>query len=385
MLKKIFTNPIIFIGLGHAVADFGSGAIPVMIPYLKEAFGLSYSQVGLIFFLNNLTASVIQPLFGYLTDKRSLPWLLPLCAALVGICLGLSGHATSYNLYLLAIIITGVACAAFHPQASRSVRLLSELHNRGKNMGYFLVFGNGGMAIGSLAMTAFLTLSGDMKNSIYFAIPGVLVALLLYFNMDKITISEVLPTTQSAVSSKSSLPFKSLLLVLTFIFIRSTTHAGIAAYIPLYYITMGMDKTLASSLLSIYLIAGAMGTLFGGNLSDKLSRKQVIVGSMLIIIPMLYLMPRTAGLPAAALLAVTGFFFLASFGPTVLIAQDLMPNYIGLASGLSIGLSVGLGGCGVLALGTLADYIGLEAILKFLAIMPLLAALLAMMFPKENK
>ena len=387
MLKRIFTNPIILIGLGHLVADFGAGAIPIMIPYLKDMFALTYAQVGMIVFLNNLTASVIQPIFGYLTDKKSLPWLMPIGAGFVGVGLALAANATTYNMFLVFIIMTGCACAAFHPQGSKSVSLLSEPHTRGMNMGYFLVFGNSGMAIGSLVMTALAAMPGDIKNAVWFAIPGIAVFLLLYFNMKSITIEapKKPKAADGSVVEDEPIPKKLLFMVLSFIFVRSTTHAGVAAYIPLFFINYtGMDKSLASSLISIYLIAGAAGTLFGGGLSDKLGRKRVIIASMLIIVPMIYILPRVSGLTAALFLAVIGFFFLASFGPTVVIAQEMMPNHIGSAPGLTIGFSVGLGGCGVMALGALADVFSLEVVLKSLAILPLLAAGFATFLPSDR-
>lgn len=386
MLKRTFTNPIILIGLGHFAADFGGGAIPIMIPYLKEMFALTYAQVGMIMFLNNLTASVIQPVFGYLTDKKSLPWLMPIGAGFVGVGLALAANSNSYNMFLLFIILTGCACAAFHPQGSKSVSLLSEQHTRGMNMGYFLVFGNSGMAVGSLAMTAMAAMPGGISNAAWFAVPGIAVFLLLYFNLKRITIDapKVTKVVDGTVES-APIPKKLLFMVLAFIFVRSTTHAGVAAYIPLYFINYtGMDKALASSLISIYLIAGAAGTLFGGGLSDRLGRKRVIIASMLIIVPMIYVLPRVDGLTGAILMAVIGFFFLASFGPTVVIAQEMMPNNIGLASGLTIGFSVGLGGCGVMALGALADVFSLDVVLKSLAVLPLLAAVFAMSFPREE-
>ena len=386
MLKNIFTNPIILIGLGHLVADFGAGAIPIMIPYLKEMFALSYAQIGMIVLLNNLTASVIQPIFGYWTDKKSLPLLMPIGAGFVGIGLALAANANSYHMYLFFIILTGCACSAFHPQGSKSVSLLSEPHTRGMNMGYFLVFGNSGMAIGSLLMTALATLPGGIKNAAWFALPSILVFFLLYHNLKNITIKQT-PRPQSKGGKQEDAPFpkKMLFMVLAFIFVRSTTHAGVAAYIPLYFINyMNMDKALASSLISIYLIAGAVGTLFGGGLSDKLGRKRVIIASMLIIVPMIYILPRVSGIAGAVLMAIIGFFFLASFGPTVVIAQEMMPNNVGLASGLTIGFSVGLGGCGVMALGALADVFSLDIVLKSLAILPLLAAGFAAFLPKEE-
>lgn len=387
MLKKLFANPVILIGLGHLAADFGAGAIPIMVPYLKEMFALTYAQVGMIIFLNNLTASVIQPVFGYMTDKKSMPWLMPLGAGFVGIGLALAANSDSYAMYLFFIILTGCACAAFHPQGSRSVSLLSEPHTRGMNMGYFLVFGNSGMAIGSLAMTALAALPGGIKNAIWFALPGVLVFLLLYYNLNKITIVPQQKAATGGVEAVDTpIPKKLLFFVLAFIFVRSTTHAGVAAYIPLYFINYtGMEKSLASSLISIYLIAGAAGTLFGGGLSDKLGRKRVIIASMLIITPMIYILPRVSGLTGALFMAVIGFFFLASFGPTVVIAQEMMPNHIGLASGLTIGFSVGLGGCGVMAMGALADVFSLDMVLKSLAVLPLLAAAFAMFLPSDRQ
>ena len=382
---KFLSSPLILITIGHVMTDLQAGAIPIIIPHLKEIFALSYTQVGFIVLLQNLTSSVIQPLFGYITDKKSMPWILPLGAAVSGAGFAATGLAPSYNWLLLIVIITGFASASFHPQASRSINLISNENNKGKNMGIFLVGGNGGMALGSIAMAFLVMLPGGVANTAYFILPAILIFIFLYRCLPQLNISrpKVLQDKKGGGSGISN--YKTLALILVFIFVRSSTLTGIVTYVPMYYIKhMGVTPTFAGSLVSVYLLCGAIGTLVGGTLSDRLGRRNVIVASMLLCIPLVYLLFHTEGILSGVVMAATGFCMVASFGPIVILMQDLMPNNIGMASGLTIGFSVGLGGCGVLLIGKLADMFGLPFIINVLIGASIVAFLLAAMLPKQQ-
>lgn len=174
MQKKNFL-PILALAVGHLVTDLQAGALPIVLPHLKELFTLSYSQLAAIVLTQNITSSVIQPVFGYITDKRSMPVLLPFCAAMAGAGFAAIGWVSSYTLILLTVIIIGIASATYHPQASKTVNFLSDENSKAKNMGIFSLGGNAGMAVGSILMTFLIGLQDGIHNTMYFILPGLLV------------------------------------------------------------------------------------------------------------------------------------------------------------------------------------------------------------------
>ena len=148
MLKNI-SMPVVALALGHLVTDLQAGALPIVLPHLKELFALSYSQLAFIVLTQNITSSVIQPLFGYITDKKSLPGMLPFCAAMAGAGFAFVGWVSAYALLMCTVVVIGVASATYHPQASKTTNFLSTDNNKAANMGLFSLGGNAGMAAGS--------------------------------------------------------------------------------------------------------------------------------------------------------------------------------------------------------------------------------------------
>lgn len=382
--KEPFINKaLVLLSASHLVTDLTSGALPVMLPFLKTAFDLTYAQVGVVVMAQNFTSSVIQPLFGYLADRRSLPWIIPVGALVGGVGLALSGLVGSYHLLLACVIISGLGIAAFHPQGSKSAHFVSAKSRRGQSMAVFALGGNAGMACGTIFMTALLTLPGELINTTYFCVPALVTAALLWLNLP--AVSPAQPAGGAAArkgEAAPALPYFLLTVLLLFIFIRSCVHAGLTTYIPLYYVHyLGGSPAYASSLLSIFLLAGVGGTYVGGTLSDKLGRKTVIMGSMLISWPLVALFPFTSGLTTLVLVAVTGFVLISTYSPLVVLAQEMMPGYEALAAGLTIGFTVGLGGVGATGLGYIADYFGVPSVFTTIALLPPLTVLLATKLP----
>ena len=381
---KFITKPLLLLTTGHFVTDLSQGALPILLPFLKELFALSYAQVGLIVLIQNVTSSVIQPLFGYITDKVTLPWLLPASILLAGSGLALTGHAPSYALLLTIVIITGLGVAGFHPQASRSANLVSPTAVRGRSMGLFSVGGNFGMASGSMAMTLLLLLPGGLHNTVWFLLPASLTALAFLQFRRHLTIHSDIKKEQAAHQSptQSSVPKALLAILLLFIFIRSSIHTGLSTYIPLYYINyLNGDPLYASYLLTIFLLGGVAGTFCGASLSDRFGRKMIILVSMLVSFPLIALIPLTSGLITLLLVSVIGFALISSFATTVVLAQEMMPNRIGMAAGLTIGFSIGLGGLGATLLGAFADRFGIADVFTVLAVLPLAGALCVLKLP----
>ena len=383
--------PVVALALGHLVTDMQAGALPIVLPQLKELFSLSYSQFAAIVLLQNIMSSVIQPAFGYLTDRRSLPRFLPLCAALAGAGFAFVGWVSSYTLLLCTVIFISLASATYHPQASKTVNFLSDDTNRTKNMGLFSIGGNAGMAVGSIFMTFLLGLAGGIHNTMYFAIPGLLVFLLMAKAMpDYIRVNkehEVQQAKKAADGTSEKMSYFALFLILFYIFMRSSIHSGISTYLPLYFIKFrGFEAVFSSSLVSGFLLGGVAGTYVGSILSDRLGARKILLGSITLSIPAIYCITiATTKLFAMASVVIAGFCIIGSFATTIIIAQCMMPNNVGMASGLTIGLSVGLGGFGVTILGVLADKFGLPMVMQLLVWLPIVAAITAIWIPIPKK
>lgn len=383
--------PVVALALGHLVTDMQAGALPIVLPQLKELFSLSYSQLAAIVLLQNIMSSVIQPAFGYLTDRRSLPRFLPLCAALAGAGFAFVGWVSSYTLLLCTVIFISLASATYHPQASKTVNFLSDDTNRTKNMGLFSIGGNAGMAVGSIFMTFLLGLAGGIHNTMYFAVPGLLVFLLMAKAMpDYIRVNkehEVQQAKKAADGTSEKMSYFALFLILFYIFMRSSIHSGISTYLPLYFMKFrGFEAVFSSSLVSGFLLGGVAGTYVGSILSDRLGARKILLGSITLSIPAIYCITiATTKLFAMASVVIAGFCIIGSFATTIIIAQCMMPNNVGMASGLTIGFSVGLGGFCVTILGVLADKFGLPMVMQLLVWLPIVAAITAIWIPIPKK
>lgn len=389
-MNKVY-YPVVALAIGHLVTDMQAGALPIVLPQLKELFSLSYSQLAAIVLLQNIMSSVIQPAFGYLTDKRSLPRCLPLCAAMAGAGFAFVGWVSSYSLLLCTVIFISLASATYHPQASKTVNFLSDDTNRTQNMGIFSIGGNAGMAVGSILMTFLLGLAGGLHNTMYFAIPGLLVFVLMAKAMpDYIRVNkehELKQAQQASQGTSEKISYWALFLILFYIFMRSSIHSGISTYLPLYFMKFrGFEAVAASSLVSGFLLGGVAGNYIGAILSDKLGARKILLGSITLSIPAIYCITiATTQFFAMLSVVMAGFFIIGSFATTIIIAQCMLPNNVGMASGLTIGFSVGLGGFGVTILGALADKFGLPAVMQLMAWLPIIAAVVAIGIPIPQK
>lgn len=388
-VKKSYFSPLVLITLGHFATDLGQGALPVLLPYIKQIFDLTYTQVATVVLVQSFTSSVIQPLFGYITDKVSLPILLPISVFLASLGTSLMGYAPSYYWLLFIVVVFGLGSATFHPQGAASINLLSEKSTRGRSMGTFSIGGNLGFSMGALLMTFLLTsISGGVQNTIYFIIPGTIAAVLIYLKMPKYNKPTVKIESKEVLDKETSvsIPWFILTILLAFIFIRSTIQYGLQTYIPLYYVEyLNVEESGASYLVSLFLLGGAFGTFMGAALSDKLGRKKIIVSSMAVSVPLVFLIPYATGILSYFVVFFAGAALISSFATTLVYAQEMMPDNVGMASGLTIGFSVGLGGVGTTLLGIFADKFTLYEVMIGMTILPLIGLFMALLLPRIPK
>ncbi len=368
---------------GHLFTDVAQGAVPALLPFLVWRDHLSYAAASALVLAATISSSVIQPVFGHLSDRLSLPWLMPLGPALGGLGIALVGLASSYALIFAAVLLSGVGVAAFHPEGSRFANYVSG-ERRASGMSLFSVGGNVGFALGPVLLTPALLAFG-MHGTLLVLIPTWLMAAVLAHELPRLRgfRSDVVGGRVKRTDAHEAWgPFAVLASVIA---VRSFIYFGLVTFIPLYYgHVLHAGKTLGSVALTAMLIGGAVGTLIGGPLADRFGRRTVLTGSMLVIPGLVVgflLSGQTLGIVFAAL---AGAATIATFSVTIVMGQEFLPGRLGVSAGVTIGLSIGLGGVGAPLLGLLADAHGLRSVFEAIAVLPVLALVLTILLPRAG-
>jgi FSR family fosmidomycin resistance protein-like MFS transporter len=369
--------PLLLMFLGHVWVDASQGILPVVLAKLKDVFSLNYFQVGLIMTVLNLSASVIQPLFGHISDRVRTGWFVPMGILWTALTMGLLGWAPSYVVAVLLVGFAGLGLAAFHPRAMMAVYLVSG-SRRGLGAAIFTTGGNVGFALGPV-VGSFLVLGFGLHATLGVLVPGVLLFLAIYFYPGDFLRREAVDQDESHKNSQGALEpiaWVSLTAVCLIVVLRSWVYMSFITYLPMFLLTQGVDLKSGSLILALFLACGAAAGLYGGHLSDRIGRRGVVAVSLLIFPLLTALFILSKGPLQWLLAAASGAALLASFSVTVVMAQELLPRQLGLASGLILGLGFGAGGMGTAVSGYLADKLGLYHAVWILAFIPLLAAIL---------
>jgi MFS transporter, FSR family, fosmidomycin resistance protein len=366
---------------GHLATDFANGALPALLPFLKDRFSLSYTAVGGLILASQASSSLIQPLFGLWSDRRGAMWLLPAGIALAGIGIALAADAPSYWLVVLLVLVSGVGVAAFHPEGSKFAGFVSG-RRRASGMAWFSIGGNLGYALGPVATTAVVA-SLDLRGGLLLAVPSIVVAAAIVLSSPYLRGFAPEPSAARARAGEDDPSAMKLLLGV--IALRSVAWFGLITFVPLWEVSLGHSKSHGNHLLALMLFAGGVGTLVLGPLADRVGRRPVLVGSVVATGPLMLVFVLVGGVPGAAALALVGACVVGTFGVTMVMGQEYMPRHVGTASGLVIGLSVGLGGVAALALGWVADATSLRTALFVAAAAPMLAIVLAALLPAARR
>ncbi|XKE95004.1 MFS transporter [Metaplanococcus flavidus] len=384
--------PVMFaIGACHLLNDTLQAVIPAMFPILEEERGLTFTQLGLIAFALNMVASVLQPVVGYISDKKPMPYALPL--GMTSSFLGIAGlaFAPEYWMILVSVMFLGFGSAVFHPEGSR-VSYMAAGSKRGLSQSIYQVGGNSGQALAPLISAFILVPLGQTGAALF-----LFVAALGIFILSKISrwYKEQLEQEKLQKVKKvllSSLPEMTrkqvgiaLTLLLIIIFARSFYVTNITSFY-IFHLMEAYGLTIQQGQLYIFLFlgVGAAGTFFGGPLADKIGRKNVIVLSLVVPIPLALILPYMPLFAVLLLLGLIGFFIMLSFSVTVVYAQELVPSKIGTMAGLTVGLAFGMGAIGGVVIGILMDSIGVYETMVVVSFLPLLG-LVGLGLPKDRK
>jgi MFS transporter, FSR family, fosmidomycin resistance protein len=366
------------LGAGHLCIDLCQGAVPALLPFLASRHGYSYAALGALLLFSTIGSSIIQPAFGMLSDRFARPWLMPAGLALAAVGIGFAGPAPSYALTATAVVLSGLGVAAFHPEAAKFAGLASR-ERRGRGMSLFTVGGNAGFAIGPLLTTPLVLVFG-LSGTLALALLPLTASIVLARELPRLRRLEEQRPPRTVTAGRDRWGAFSRLSAL--IAVRSGVHFGLQAFVPAYFVAeLATSKATGNLALTLFLAAGAVGTLVGGGLVDRWGARTVLVATMVAILPPLIVLPLVGEVAAMALVAVIGFFTIASFSVTVVLGQAYLPNHVGLASGVTLGLAIGLGGVSATVLGTVADAWGLNAVLWTMAVLPIPAILLAVSLP----
>lgn len=371
------------LSIGHLIVDLTQGVLPILTPLLAQNFHLSYFQVGTVALAFTISSAIIQPIFGVLSDRYSMPWLMPLGLFLSGLGLAMIGIVHSYGLLLFAVLLSGIGVAGYHPEGSKLAHFLSEDSKAGSSMAVFSVGGNLGFGLGPMLAVFVLSFAG-LGSIQGVMIPGALGAVVFMFLMPRYkkilaenSHKQKKAKEQTVISGDR---VGSLILLILYVTIRSWIQSGLVYFIPFYFPSFkGISEPVY--LVSTFLLAGVVGTILGGPFADRFGGRNGLLVSMIVSLITVYPFLHLNGTWIPILAFIVGASLISTFSTTVVFGQRLLPHNIGLASGLMLGFAIGMGSIGVTLLGAIADHMGLPFTMNIICMLPVLGIILAFTLP----
>jgi len=390
VVQKTIFSVLIAISVGHLINDMLQSVIPSVYPLLRQNFHLNYTQIGLITFTFNVTASLLQPVVGTFTDRKPRPYSLPVGMGLTLAGIILLAMAPSYIALLCAVAVMGVGSSIFHPESSRLARVASG-GKKGLAQSIFQLGGNAGSAVGPL-LVALIVVTRGQHYILWFTLVALLGIILLskvsQWYQGHLVKKAANPSHKEEVRSHLSKAkvTTSLIVLLLLIFSKFFYLASMTNYFTFFLIGK-FHLTIKQSQLYLFLFLAsvAAGTLIGGFLGDKFGRKYVIWFSILGVAPFSLLLPHASLQWTIVLAVIIGIILSSAFSAIVVYGQELVPGKVGMVSGLFFGLAFGMGGLGSAYLGWLADQKGINYVFSVCAYLPLIGIITGLLPDIEGK
>ena len=374
--------------LGHLSVDWCQGAIPALLPYFIRNYDLSYQAAGTLIFANVLVASVLQPLFGYYSDRISRPWFIPLGTLLCGIAVAVMGFCTSFYAIFATAMLCGVGSAVFHPEAALMVNRIAA-KAKGQALGTFSVGGNAGFAIGPIA-AGICAYKLGIHSLLLFGVVNTVLAFALWRKMPhvlrQVSLSDTRQTEKQEKKSKEN-DWKSFAILSFPIFARSVGFTLSNTFIPIYWMTvLHTSATQGTTALSILFTMGACITFGGGLLADRFGYVKIIRAAFFCMVPAYLLLTHTTDVRiATALLIPAAVSIFMPYSPIVVLGQTYLAKNAGFASGVTLGLTTTLGGIFAPLVGGAADRWGLVPALQIFWIAGLIGLIASFFLPEPEK
>jgi FSR family fosmidomycin resistance protein-like MFS transporter len=382
--EKTAFSVILAVSFCHMLNDIMQSLLTALYPLLKANYSLDFVQIGLLTFTFQLTASMLQPAVGIITDRWALPYSLPV--AMLSTCSGLIllANAHDFSMLLLAASLIGVGSAIFHPESSRIARLASG-GRHGLAQSLFQVGGNAGSAMGPL-LAAFIVLPFGQGSLSWFSIVAIIGFFVLswvstwYVRHRRSSMSKPAPSRALPLPKNRVIWAVAVLVLLTAT--KNVYMASISSYFTFFVIEkFSVSVQQAQLMLFLFLGAAAAGTFLGGPIGDRYGARFVIWFSILGVIPFALMLPYANLFWTGVLSIIIGFIFSAAFSAIVVFAQELVPGRVGLIAGVFFGFAFGFGGMGAALLGIFADRQGIEFVYTICSYLPLLG-ILTILLPK---
>jgi FSR family fosmidomycin resistance protein-like MFS transporter len=378
---------LIALSATHLLNDMIQSLIPAIYPIIKSAYGLDFSQVGLITLTFQTTAALLQPVVGHYTDRRPMPYsmVVGMGCSLTGL-LGLA-YASSYGLLLVSAAFVGLGSSIFHPEATRMARNASG-GKQGFAQGIFQVGGQSGSALGPL-LAAFVIVPRGQTSLAWFSAAALAAMMLMVWTIRAYARSRrkheaaILAAAAPAARPAPARPVHttativvSLVILVVLLFSKSAYSSSFNSFYTFYLIQkFGVSVQASQMMLFLFLAAAAVGTFGGGILGDKIGRKNIIWFSILGALPFTLMLPFANLFWTGVLTVVINLIMSSAFAAILIYAIELLPNRIGMIGGLFYGLSFGLGGVAAAMLGEAADHVGIETLYRICSFLPMLGLL----------
>ena len=380
-------NRLVYLfSLGHFAVDWCQGAVPALLPYFILQYDLSYREAATLIFANMMVASVIQPVFGYYSDKVSKPWFVPLGPLLAGASVVWIGFSTSYASLFAAAMMCGLGSSLFHPEGALMVNRIAG-GEKGRALGSFSVGGNAGFAVGPAA-AGLCAYGVGIEGLALFGVVNAAIAAAIFFCMPRAlraaAQSEAAAKKKRSAAENDWVSFGKLSVI---ILARALGFTLCNTFIPLYWIhVLGTDEGAGSTALSILFTVGACLTYGGGLLADRFSMRTIIRGAFLVMIPAMFLLTNSTDVTmATALLLPAAAAIFMPYSPIVVLGQTYLAKNAGFASGVTLGLTTTLGGLFAPVVGWAADLWGLQNALQILWVAGIAGFAAAMSLPKDRE
>ncbi len=378
------------LSLAHLLNDLVQSMIPALYPLIKDTYKLDFMQIGFITLAFQVTSSLLQPLLGYVTDRRPWPYAMVagMCSTLAGLLLLSFAH--SYAVVLLAAGLIGLGSAVFHPEATRMARHAAA-GRQGLAQGVFQVGGHVGYAVGPLLAAAVVMPRGQESLSWFSGVVLLAMGLMGWIGSRYAAMRREQASAKGHGDDVAShgLPKGRVMLAMAVLIVLLISKNGYTAAFTSYYTfyliqRFGIEVQLSQIMLFLYLVVGAVGVILGGMIGDRIGRDRVIWLSILGSLPFALMLPYADLFWTGVLSVIVSFIMASAFSAILIYAIDLVPHRVGLVGGLFYGLSFGLGGVAAAAIGALADQIGIIPVFKICAWLPALG-LLTFLLPKGAK
>lgn len=369
--------------IAHLCDDLNQGALVAVIPFLVLHNGYSYAEVTALLLASNAASAIIQPLFGWLGDKKPRPWLMAAGIFLAGIGMAGVGVLPNYPLIMASAMLSGIGVAMFHPEGGRLGNLTAG-EQKGKGMSIFAVGGKLGFTFGPLVATAAITLWG-LPGTLIFIIPSTLCAAIL-LSQNKALLSYSNPDKQSSDDSLYQDNWVGFGFVMGAISCRSIMYYAFLSFIPLFLVyNLGQEEAFASSVISLFALVCAVGTIASGWAGQLLgAKKLIIVSYACVAIEVIIFAFNGSLIVALILIALLALTCDISYPSAVAMGQSFVPHHLGMASGLSFGVMVCIGGLMTPVFGLIGDYFGLQVVMLCVTAIALLGIIITLFIPKNR-